>query len=187
MSRINSNQIGIGVLAVGCLILAGCAQSVFVPTMAMEKQLNDYATVYFTSTSHTAEDITQELIIFEEETVKKIEKLKLFTDIWQGHCNANCGRTLQVQATVTSIKKVSGGARFFLGMFAGEASLEATMYVTDASNTDTLGVYEVKGTSGSTGFSGTTKSALQKAGQAIANILKENFTSVAPGAITQTP
>jgi hypothetical protein len=163
------------ILAIVCLGLYGCASSNFVALEPIEQPINSYTTVYLSSESDVAEDISDELFKFDEIAAKKLTKANLFKQVTIGTCDSNCERTLNVKMTVTFIKKVSGTARFFLGAFAGEASLEANATITDAATKKVLGTYELRGTSGKSGMSGDTKSALQHAATALVKMLEEKL------------
>jgi hypothetical protein len=159
---------------IGCGMI-GCAATSLVAVEPIEVPINGYTTVYLSSDSDVAEDISEELFSFDEIAAKKLNKSKLFKQVIIGTCDSSCERVLNIKMTVTHIKKVSGTARFFLGMFAGEASLEARTTITDAATKQVLGTYDLGGTSGKTGYSGDTKSALQHAANALVNLLKEKI------------
>ncbi len=167
-------------IVAGACVLAiiglGCASSKYGTTVGLEKPLNAYLGAYFSADAQIAEDIAEDLYKFEEATAKRINKAKLFQAVNIGQCKGKCEKSIEIKATVTDIKKVSGTSRFFLGAFAGEAYVEATVTIFDAETKESLGIYTVKGTSGSSGYSGDTSSAFDNAAKAIVKIIKENFS-----------
>ena len=158
------------------IIAGGCATSNYGTTVGLEKPLNTYLAAYFSADSEVAEDIGEQLFKFEESTSDKLSEAKLFQVVNIGQWEGKCEKSLDIKATVTRIRKVTGTSRFFFGIFAGDAVVEATVTVSDGMTKQTHGTYTVKGTSGNNGFIGTTNTAINNAAKAIVKIIKENHT-----------
>ena len=157
-----------------CAVVMGCGYGKNFPVEPLQQSLTAYKQVFFSAQTGLAEDISKQITYMEERTVKKLNGTKLFQEVAVGDCKVNCDGTLMVKADITDIKKVSEGARFFLGMFAGSAWIKAKVSLIEASTARVIGTYDVEGNSGSSGFSGGTNSAVNKAVDEIIKIVKEN-------------
>jgi len=174
----HSGNIGKAVLAslviTCCAIVMGCGYSRNFPVEPLQQNLTAYKQVFFSAQTGLAEDISDQIKYMEERTLKKLNGTKLFQETAIGDCQVNCNGVLLVKAEITDIKKVSEGARFFLGMFAGSAWIKAKVSLVEASTARVIGTYDIEGNSGSSGFSGGTNSAINKAVDEIVKIVKEN-------------
>jgi len=154
-------------------VFSGCASSRSTAIHAFEQKLNGYKALCFTTVPMTAEDIEKERRDLEDQVLKLVEKQRIFGWTQIGSCDTS--GTLNVQALITDIRKVSGTARFFIGAFAGEASLTSDVVFLDGATGDTLGVYTVTGKSGGSGMSGGTESAVKQTAKAISKLIKANY------------
>ncbi len=154
------------------LLVLGCAGSQILVVRPMEKETARHSTLYFSTGSSVFDDVSREMSDLEEEVASKIKESGMFRRVWLGECAHDCDSALYVRADVTKIKKVSGTERFFLGVFAGRASMTVTVVVVEPSSLDTLGSFTVIGKSGGTGLSGGTKSAVHNAAEAIVDLIQ---------------
>ena len=169
------------VLALAC----GCAGTTMVPIKALDDNLATYNTVVVSVKSKVAEDVDDQLDDLREETIARISKLKLFDLVtFADGAQANPGH-LWIDISITQARKVGGASRFWLGMFAGKASMTTETKFIDAVTGDILGVYKIKGETGSTGSSGTTSQAVEKTADGIVKVIKEKYTP--PAAVTTRP
>lgn len=155
-------------------ILAGCAGSQLVIQQPMEMKLGSFSKLHFMAESSVAEDVTQEITQLEERVISKLKKLDHFKDVQLGNVTDSSVGTLQVEATITEIKKVSETTRFFAGAFAGKASVLVEVAFNDLAAEKTIGSYSVKGKSSGTGVSGGTREAVWKTADAIVELISNN-------------
>jgi len=162
-------------LAVIISILAGCAGSQLVTQKPIEIKLASFSTLYFMAEPNVAEDVTKEITQLEERVISKLKKKDLFKNVELGNVADSSAGTLQVKATISEIKKVSNTQRFFGGAFAGKASMLVEVAFIDVAAGKTIGSYSIQGKSGGTGVSGGTGEAIWKTGDAIVELISNNY------------
>jgi hypothetical protein len=158
------------------LVLAGCtARTQMVPLESLDTNLSPYTRAVVTAETAIAEDVTQELSVLKELTLTKLKELNTFQEVRLGAPEDAAPGTLHVKITISKIKKVSGGARFMLGAFAGRATMTTDVLFIDAASGKTLGSYSITGESGGTGYSGGTSDAVKKTAEGIAQVVSEHY------------
>lgn len=171
-----SHPMSAAVLLLILAALAGCtAKTEMVPIEPLTADLSPYTKVVITTETMVTEDVSQEITDLEQLTLKKLQELGVFEDIRLGDTEVPAEGTLKVNIVIAKIKKVSGGARFMLGAFAGRASMTTDVFFIDAMSGKELGSYTVTGQSGGTGYSGGTSDAVKKTAEGIAKIISENY------------
>jgi hypothetical protein len=157
-------------------VLAGCtAKTGMVPIEPLTADLSPYTKVVITTETMVTEDVSQEMTDLEQLTLTKLQELGTFEDIRLGDTEDTAEGTLKVRIVIAKIKKVSGGARFMLGAFAGRASMTTDVFFIDTMSGKELGSYTITGQSGGTGVSGGTSDAVKKTAEGIAKIISENY------------
>jgi hypothetical protein len=170
-----SSKFRLFLLAVIISILAGCAGSQLVTKKPIEGKLGSFSTLYFMAEPDVAEDVSKEITQLEERVISKLKKKGLFKDVQLGDVADSSAGTLQIKATISEIKKVSGTQRFFGGAFAGKAYMLVEVAFIDVAAGKTIGSYSIKGKSGGTGMSGGTGEAIWKTGDAIVDLISNNY------------
>ncbi len=171
-----SHPMSAAVLLLILAALAGCtAKTEMVPIEPLTADLSPYTKVVITTETMVTEDVSQEITDLEQLTLKKLQELGVFEDIRLGDTEVPAEGTLKVNIVIAKIKKVSGGARFMLGAFAGRASMTTDVFFIDAMRGKELGSYTITGQSGGTGYSGGTSDAVKKTAEGIAKIISENY------------
>jgi len=142
------------------VVLMGCA-STGVLTLAVPPTvaLKEFKTVSVKVDSNVAE---------ASEEMKQLQTYLIAgladTGRWQV---VDARAELQLNATITELHKVGSGARVLLGAFAGQASVDLEVEVTDSKGA-AVSKFKVTGkSSGGTIFAGTTDQALQQAAKEI--------------------
>jgi hypothetical protein len=159
----------------GFLVVAlGCAGSRMATFRPLDTDLRPYSSFAFAVETKVTEDVTMEMTALEEQVILKVKELTLFQAVTLGEPEQPSEATLFVKAVISQIKKVSGSKRFFMGAFAGKASMTTDIFFIDAATGETLGAYSVTGESGGTGVSGGTNEAILKAAEGIAQIISEH-------------
>lgn len=169
------SKIALPLVAIGLLLQVGCAGSKSLAVRPIESKLSAFTTIYFSTESSIVEDVSQQMDDLEVEFLERLNKEGYFPSALLGTCTENCEKALIIKAVVSSVKKVSGTSRFFLGAFAGKASLTTEVTFIDGGTGATIGSYEVTGKSGGTGYSGGTGDAVKKTAKAIVKLIRENF------------
>ena len=172
-------QIGVyfrfGLIFLSVMLLCSCsAGSKITAERPIKIKLSNYKTVTLQVTS-AEEDVEEELAELEENIINELTKLQLFESVSLGTSADSTQSDLHIKATVLNMKKVGGRTRFFLGAFAGRASVELALTLTEKKNNTLIGSYSIEGESGGTGFSGGTDDALDKAAEQIAQLVLENY------------
>ena len=155
-------------------VVAGCGGTKLTVIQTLEQPLTKYRTLYFAVEPAVAEDISQEVSDLEVRVIDKLNKLELFETTRLGRCPDTCANTVAIEAVITDINKVSGGKRFWLGAFAGNAKMTANVTFIDATTGDVIGLYTVTGDSGGTGVSGDTNSVVRGTANEIVKLIQAN-------------
>ena len=156
------------------IFFSGCGGSSMTVQQPIEKSLTPFSNFLFYCESNVAEDVTEEITELEAEVAKEVKTLAVFDSIMLGDTEEVTDGTLKVKATIQQIDKVSGAERFFLGAFAGSASMTIDVLFSDAATGETLGAFSITGESGGTGLSGGTSEAITETAIAIRDLIKEN-------------
>jgi hypothetical protein len=156
------------------LLLVGCGGITMTDIRTLQQPLTNYQALYFSVRPDVGENIDDQMMKLEETVLKQINKRKLFDKVRLGNCIDSCSRAIIVTTTITEVNKVSGTARFFIGMFAGNATMTAEVVFVDALSGDTIGVYSITGKSGSSGFSGNTGSVTKGIAKKIVKLIEAN-------------
>jgi hypothetical protein len=152
---------------------AGCAARGTVATPGPSNvNLSSYSRVAVNVVSGDQEDVAAEAARLEGQIVEEVRKTRRFgaVETLATDASATPG-TLRLTATITEIRKVSGGKRFFAGAFAGRAKVTLKVQLVEAPGGTVIEEQTVSGESGGTGLSGGTNDALSQAAKAIAKWL----------------
>jgi hypothetical protein len=125
--------------------------------------------------SNVAEDVEKERTDLEGLALAKIKALNMFQSVQLGDGAGAQAGTLIATASISKIKKVGGVKRFFMGAFAGRASMTTDIMFVDGESQREIGSYSITGQSGGTGVSGGTSDAVKKAAEGIADLLAKNY------------
>ncbi|NIO02176.1 MAG: DUF4410 domain-containing protein [Candidatus Latescibacteria bacterium] len=168
--------IGWVVLMLAGGVLVGCtAQSKMVSLRPLDTDLRPYTSMVVSVEPLVTEDVEKEIAALESLIVAKVEEVGVFEDVQVGSAEDSTEGTLLVKVTITEIKKVSEGQRFWLGAFAGRATMTTEVLFMVAVSRQTLGSYSITGESGGTGFSGGTGHAIDKTATGIADVIAKNY------------
>jgi hypothetical protein len=155
-------------------VIGGCtASSKLAPVEPLEAPLSHYSSVIVSVESFVKEDLDREINDLEHLTVKEINKLNIFQDVSLGDGAEKSENTLLVKVSIMYVDKVSGSERFWLGVFAGQASIKADILFIDAQTGEKLGSYIVTGQSGGVDWSGGTSDAVRETAEGIASVISE--------------
>ena len=161
------------VLVCAFTCVAGCAARGGVITQSPSNvNVGTYSRVAVNVVSGVQEDVTAESARLEGQIVEELRKTRRFGEVGTlaADGNASPPGTLRLTATITEIRKVSGGKRFFAGAFAGRAKVTLKVQLVEAGGS-VIEEQVVSGQSGGTGLSGGTNDALSQAAKAIAKWL----------------
>ena len=157
------------------MLIAGCtARSQILCRQPLETGLRHYSTLVFSAESDVTDDVTMEMADLEEQVLASVKSRRLFQNTQLGESEESPESTLFVKASISNTKKVGGTTRFFLGAFAGRASMTADVVFIDAETGRALGSYTVIGESGGSGYSGGTNDAVKKTAECIADLICRN-------------
>jgi hypothetical protein len=170
-----------GFLFAACILLIGCAASnKMIPNQPLIMSLDSYKNFSVMVESDGTEHVEKELSDLRCLVLSRIIELNLFDKIILKDDMVPEEKTLLVHVKITKIRKVSGRTRFFLGSFAGKASVTSELLFVDANSNKTIGIYTVIGRSGNHDFSGGTHDAVKKTTEAITDIISNNYKSIGP-------
>ena len=156
-------------------VAAGCGTTAqLIEIQTLEQPLTKYRTLYFAVEPAVAEDISDEISALEIRVLKELNKLELFESTLLGQCPDSCVNSVAVEAKITSIRKVSSTKRFFLGGFAGNAKMTASVTFIDAATGETIGIYAVAGDTGGSGASGDTHTVVRDTANEIVKLTQAN-------------
>lgn len=162
-------------LLLATMILTSCAGTYMTLRQPFETDLGPFSSFVFSVESNVTDDVTKEMADLEERVLSKVKSLNLFQNVELGDEPEPTQGKLHVTATITHIKKVSGMTRFFLGVFAGKASMTTDVIFLDAATGKAIGSFSVTGESGGTGLSGGTSDAVEKTAEGIAGLISKNY------------
>ncbi len=157
------------------LFLGGCASSEVLVKKPVETKFNQFSNFVLAVESNVTEEVADEITALEVNVMNRVRGLNLFQTTKLGIDENLPEGTLIVKATITDINKVSGTARFFLGAFAGQASMTINMQFIDGATNNVIGEIDVTGKSGGTGYAGGTNEAIDKAAEAVADVVTQNY------------
>lgn len=177
MKQFHLRRVSVAVIAAAGLMLAGCGG----PTVTIQDESwptsPDYRIIHVVTASQVYEDITSETLNFEEKLVKDLNKLNIVPEVKLGACAGDCTGALTIQVQFMDVKKVSGTSRFFFGAFAGKATVESYVTFIDEGNKRSIASYVMKGDTGSTGYSGDTKTAFDQVRKSLVKVIKQHWNS----------
>lgn len=156
-------------------LIACAASSTMVPEQPLATSLKAYTNFILSVESEVTEDVEKELNDLRGLVLSKVMSLNVFDKVQLQEDAESEEGTLLVDVKITDIRKVSKGTRFWLGAFAGQASMTTRLLFADAFTGDRLGIYTVTGSSGGMGYSGGTSDAVEKTIEAIADIISNNY------------
>ncbi len=154
--------------------VVGCAGTRVTATQPLAMGISRYARLVFWTESAVGEDVSHEVSSLEQQVLERVKRLRVFPSVLLGEEPVPSEDMLLVRATIMDIRKVSGAERFFLGIFAGQASITAQVVLIDGATGETLGSYTVTGESGGLGMSRGTGQAVENTAQGIADLIARN-------------
>ena len=176
-----NNRRGIFYLIVfgGILLLgAGCAAtgSLDVDYSAVS-QLSNTGNLEVDVICNSAEE-EKERANIEQAVVSHLQKLGVFKNVYGQANSTGYNSDVRLEVTVTSIKRVSKSARWWLGSMAGRGKIEASIDIFDLHTKMKVARAKVFGeTSGGTAFAGTTGEAIDKLAESIEGIFRNKVFS----------
>lgn len=152
------------------LSLPGCSARSSSVVASPMPDLSSYSTLAVTVES-TVANTAQETAALATEILARAKASGRFKEVRPAAPRESKPRTLQLTATITKLKKVSGTKRIMFGVGAGRSNVIAQVNLTDAKTGKALGSYEIKGESGGSMFAGGTDDAVGKAGEQVVAVL----------------
>jgi len=160
------------VVLLSSVALAGCAaRGTIAAPDPIAVRLDGYSHLAVDVVAAVDEDVEAESARLRERIVEEVQKTGRFGSVGTSASDGTPAGTLRLIATITDIRKVSGGQRFFGGVFAGRARVTLRVQLVETANGAVLEEQVVTGESGGTGMSGGTGDALTRAARAIAKWL----------------
>jgi hypothetical protein len=153
------------------IVFTGCGSTNLTPRLVLERPLTERKAVYFSADASVAEDVDKEVSDLETKVMKQLKKEKLFQTVMLGKCTDSCTNTVNIDVTITEVRKVSGFARFMIGWWAGKASMSSEVTFIDGASGNVLGTYLVDVNDGSNGDTG---SLVSRTCKAIVKLIKTN-------------
>ncbi len=137
MSRTHTRRI-VFLLVISCFFtLAACAVRTPVQKAEVVKSNLIYENVVFRSFIAAPNVVSPEAAITDcmNSSMSYLTTKNLFRRVEKGSDNPLDGPTLFVDATITDLRIVSGGARFWVGAMAGRSHMKIFVKLTDAKGT----------------------------------------------------
>jgi hypothetical protein len=154
------------------MALLGCAARGTIATPdPIATNLDAYSRLAVDVVSAVEDDVEEESVRLRDRIVEEVQKAGRFTDVQPSTTGSAPQGSLRLIATITDIRKVNAGQRFFGGVFAGRARVILRVQLVEMANGAILHEQEVTGESGGSGMSGGTNDALTQAARAIAKWL----------------
>jgi hypothetical protein len=154
------------------IALAGCAARGTVATPdPIAANLDAYSRLSVDVVSAIEDDVEEESGRLRDRIVEEVQNTGRFTDVRPSTTGSAPQGRLRLVATITDIRKVNAGQRFFGGVFAGRARVVLRVQLVEMAGGAVLDEQEFTGESGGTGMSGGTGDALTHAARAIAKWL----------------
>ncbi len=158
------------------LLLASCASVNTIPVMTMEPIGGfPYESIVLDVVPATAENTREQTTDLEIRVAEELRDVEQIPEVRLAHPDVEPGNALVVKVSIKGIRKVSGVSRFFLGAFAGKASMNTEVTFVDGPTEKTLGIYEITGKSGGSGVSGGTDEAVVQTADGIVDIICETY------------
>jgi hypothetical protein len=157
----------------GLMVLGCAAGNKLMVDRAVDVDLAPYTRVLVkVDSSITERNVEKELGDLEVRIISLIKKTGEYRSVLLADATQPARpSSLTVQVRVTKLRRVSKTGRFLGGAFAGRATLVADVKILDGRTGNEIGVYTVTGQSGSSGYSGGTEDAAEKAAVAIADLV----------------
>lgn len=158
------------------LVLGACAvpTASMTPIQPIEPAASiPFRVIFINVESSTPENIAEEVADVAYQLAERIRELNAVSQVIQSERSEVGADELLIRLTISDMRKVGGGKRFFLGIFAGKASMTSTADFIDGNTQERIGSYEIVGDT--PGNQGTTAQAIALTVTAIVDILKESY------------
>ena len=159
-------------LAFVVMLHACAARGTMATPQPITADLSAYPAVVVNVTSEVSDDVQNESAQLTQKIVEEVQKTGRFAEVRAGGVPGADVTALRLVATITDIRKINAGQRFFGGAFAGRARVRLRVWLVDTPSGRVLAEQEVTGESGGTGMSGGTADALTQGARAIARWLQ---------------
>ena len=159
------------------LVLGGCVAPTahMTPIQPLEPAASiPFLAIFINVESSTPEDIYEEVADVAFRLTERIRDLNAVPQVIQAERSEVGKDELLIRLTISDMRKVGGVKRFFLGIFAGKASMTSTAEFIDGNTQERIGSYEIIGDT--PGNQGTTGTAILLTVEAIVDILKETYS-----------
>ncbi|UCG86268.1 MAG: DUF4410 domain-containing protein [Gemmatimonadota bacterium] len=174
MSRLSLRN---GTVLLPLLMMSGGCTATFQTTPIQPLQRAGDLHIHIASVeSNVPEDISREISDLEVELVDRFRALDAVSQVSLGGVPGEHEDAVLVRVSISGIRKIGGARRFFLGEWAGRASMTADVEFIDGDSGIVLGRYEVVGRSGNTKYLGVTGDAVAKTAEAILAVMAEGYT-----------
>jgi len=152
-------------LAVGVMFLCSCMKSTGVlettTQLSIERMSQKTLVV---NVSSTVVDASEEIVQLEGMTVEQLRKKRLFASILAGSKLSSKNGEINLNLTISSLKKVTSFQRKMYGPAAGRAFIIVEGQVQEVKSKKTVGEFRVQGESSSgSALAGTTGQAIERA------------------------
>jgi hypothetical protein len=130
------------------------------------------------ATTSSLEGLASEKNTLNSAIISGLNETKMFGRVTGNPAELGADPGVKVNVEIIQIKKVSDQARQWAGGWAGRASLEVRVTITDLNSDKPIAHFDAHGESGASAFAGTTDEAIQRAAeQIVAQLLKLNAES----------
>lgn len=170
------------ILLLLALALSGCAvpRASFRTTPVQPMEPADsfpYYAIHVNVESATAEPAFEEVRTITEGLVRRLQEMNVTSQVIHTYETDVDEGQLLIHLSVTDIRRVGGWQRFFLGIFAGKASVTAKVDLFCGDTQSLIGSYEIFAESTTRSE---TRDAIRATIDGVADILTENYR-LAPG------
>jgi len=163
------------------VLLVGCATVNTIPVHSLEPLgMFPFSAIVLDVDQNVAEDAQQQAFDLQIRVVEELNRTAAIPEVRLSHPDVSDDGALLVRVSVEGMRKVSGAARFFLGSFAGKASMTTEVTFLDGSSGEMLGIYQITGKSGGSGMSGGTDDAVVQTADGIVAIICETYGFTPP-------
>jgi len=154
------------------LALGGCAVPAadITPIQPLESAASiDYRVIYINVESSAPSDLTKDVAEIAFQLSERIRELNAVPQVIQSDHSQVADNELLIRLTISNLRKVGWVKQFFLGVFAGKASMSSTAEFVDGNTNELIGSYELRGEGPGTG------NAIWLTIEAVVDLLKENY------------
>jgi hypothetical protein len=154
------------------LALGGCAVPVahVTPIHPLQSAASiPYHAILINVESSAPADLSKDVVDIASQLTEQVRELNAVPQVLRGDRTVVAENQLLIHLTVSKLRKVGWVKQFFLGVFAGKASMTSTVQFVDGNTQSPIGSYELFADGPGTG------NAVGLTLEAVVNLLKENY------------